>query len=272
MNEPNVSETCRNFRRSKLDRGRWSGIIHSMRRVHVPELQPGPLALDERQSHHLRHVLRLPDGEPVEVFDNAGRQAAAVLRYEPAGRVTLRIDAAIRAAVEGALQITIASAVPKGNRADWMIEKLGELGVSEFVPLVTVRSVVVPEGRNKLQRWERIATEAAKQSRREGVMRIASPMPLEQAVDLLQGIERRWHLSPSPEAAPAWEALRAAGEWPACALLIGPEGGWTDAEQAWLASAGVAPLRLGRTILRIETAAVAAAALLAAAGGVAGGS
>ena len=143
-----------------------------LRRVHTPLLRVGLVELDQAGSRHARDVLRLAVGTEVEVFDDAGAVARGEIEtLEPL--VTVRVDS-IDAGGDGgnAPEITVAAAVPKGDRADWMVEKLSELGVSRFVPLATARSVVLPEGRNKRERWSRIASESAKQSRRRGVMRI----------------------------------------------------------------------------------------------------
>src|SRR5687767_15989799 len=99
-----------------------------------------------------------------------------------AGRTaSVRVGSVDEAGPRG-LDWTIAAAVPKGDRADWMVEKLSELGVEEFIPLASARSVVLPEGRNKRERWVRIATEAAKQSRRGGVMRVGELTPVAEAL------------------------------------------------------------------------------------------
>jgi len=142
------------------------------RRIHVPVLAVGETRLDEAQAHHARDVLRLTQGAEVEVFDDEGRAACGTLLIAP-GAVAVRVEHLDEASAGSSVRLTVASAVPKGERADWMVEKLSELGVAAFVPLATARSVVLPEGRNKRQRWARIATEAAKQSRRAGVMQIA---------------------------------------------------------------------------------------------------
>ena len=161
-------------------------------------------------------------------------------------------------------QWTIVAAVPKGERADWMVEKLCELGTAEFVPLAAARSVVLPEGRNKRERWSRIATEAAKQSRRSGVMRVGELTLDDDALAALAAEPGRvgWYFSTAPDARPAAEAVAALpGNAPVTAF-VGPEGGWTDDELARFGAAGLTAVRLTDTVLRVETAAVAAAALI----------
>ena len=147
------------------------------RRVHVEAVLPGEIVISNPETHHLRDVLRLGDGAAVEVFDDTGRVARAILRF--AGQSAIAHVETFTELSESQRQLIIASAMPKGNRADWMIEKLSELGVHGFVPLVTRRSVVLAEGKNKLERFRRIATEAAKQSHRSGVLQIDAVQSLE---------------------------------------------------------------------------------------------
>ena len=201
-------------------------------------------------------MLRLADGEQVEVFDDAGQVAAGVLRYR--GATVVAIDVAeVTKPVARTFSLTIAAAVPKGERADWMIEKLSELGVDMFVPLGAARSVVLPEGRNKHERWMRIATESAKQSRRMGTMQIGRLTPVNTAIQQLDGAG--WVCSTTGNPAPLNLLRRRPA---ALTVFIGPEGGWTDQELAAFADAAVTFVGLTQTVLRVETAAVAAAAIL----------
>ena len=176
------------------------------------------------------------------------------MRNGSGDRVVVDVESVERRAA--GRSITVASAVPKGDRADWMIEKLSELGVAAFIPLRTARSVVHPEGAGKLDRWNRIAVEAAKQSRRNGVMRIE---PLASLTSLLPKIEPGEGIFFSTGDAPIVGTITAPK---ASTLLIGPEGGWTADEEAAMRSRGLTPASPVPTILRIETAAVLSAGVL----------
>ncbi len=249
----------------KVAPGRMLLIIAGViRRIHVPLVFEGEIRLDPGQARHARDVLRLEAGEVVEVFDDAGAVAQGELIL--AGRdVSVRVDViALRATDTDALEWIIAAAVPKGERSDWMVEKLSELGASAFIPLAAERSVVLPEGRNKRERWTRIATEAAKQSRRIGVMRIGELTPLEEAVAAVSAEKDAvgWHFSTSDDARPVSDISAALPVTRSLTAFIGPEGGWTEAELARFAGANFTPVRLTHTVLRTETAAVAAAAVI----------
>jgi len=146
-----------------------------------------------------------------------------------------------------------------------MVEKLSELGASGFVPMISERSVVSAEGNNKRKRWERLAGEAAKQSRRRGVMKIGEVREVGKFVQELKSAG--WYLTPGEAAkniAAVVAEITREKKIQKLTLLIGPEGGWTGAELRMFDQAGLTGVRMGATILRVETAAVAAAAIVAA--------
>jgi 16S rRNA (uracil1498-N3)-methyltransferase len=232
-------------------------ISRVVRRLHTPRLFVGDVPLDSVQARHARDVLRLAAGTTVEVFDNHGTVATGSLMFLENHETIVRVTE-LRIQADSSSRIIVASAVPKGERADWMIEKLSELGVAKFIPLAAERSVVLPEGRGKFERWGRIATESAKQSRRAGVMAIA---PLMKVDELLATHRNGIVLSTASSSVSIQDALKDSGR--AVVLVIGPEGGWTNRELEKFASAEYQPARITLSILRIETAAVAAAAIAA---------
>lgn len=210
-----------------------------------PELlgDAGTIAIDDGTEHHLRKVLRLRDGETVGVTDGRGRWCLAVAVHDAS---TLRLEATSEIVAEPSAtrSVTVAAAIPKGDRLDWMVQKVTELGVGRLVLLHAERSVVRwrPDRVDRhLARLQRIADEALRQSRR--VVRLTIDAP-QAAVDVLGGFV---------VAEPGGRALARADT----AVAVGPEGGWCDAELA------VAQDRidLGPTILRTETAAVAVSTL-----------
>ena len=203
----------------------------------------GSISIDDDTEHHLRRVLRLRDGESVSVTDGAGRWCLATVILD--GNA-LRLDATTPLVVESTptRTITVAAAMPKGDRLEWMVQKVTELGVDRLVLLHAEHSVVrwkADRVEHQLARLQRIADEALRQSRR--VFRLAIEAPVA-AVDVLGGYV---------VAEPGGRALSAADT----AVAVGPEGGWSDIE---LAQAGDR-IDLGPTILRTETAAVAVSTL-----------
>lgn len=191
--------------------------------------------LSPRESRHAVRALRLEAGDSVTLFDAAGAWRG---RIESAGgRVTVRVLEELPPPILPAVRV--AAAAPKGNRLDWMVEKLAELGVAEFTPVRFVRSVATVE-ENRRRRLERVAVAASKQSGAP-LMRIRP----EREVSEIPG--EALLLDP--------DAGEPVGKGEGI-LLVGPEGGLTDGERKRFERRG----RLGPTILRIETAAVAAAA------------
>ena len=196
-----------------------------------------PAILSPEESRHALRALRLSAGDRVTVFDLQEAWTGEI--ESTAGSVTVRLLEKLRA--PELARVIVAAAAPKGARLDWMIEKLAELGVSEFVPVRFARSVTEP-GEGKRKRLEKIAVAAAKQSGAP-VMKI-SP---EQRVDQLPADA----LLASPGSR---DPAPAGGGW----VVVGPEGGLTAAEESRFSRR----LSLGPTILRTETAAVVAAARL----------
>ena len=196
-----------------------------------------PAVLSPEESRHALKALRLSAGDRVTVFD--AREAWSGEIESTAGKVTIRLLEQLPAPTLP--RVVVAAAAPKGARLDWMIEKLAELGVAEFIPVRFARSVVEP-GEGKRKRIEKIALAAAKQSGAP-VLRIQPEIPVAKLP------------------ADAWLASPGGTERPPTGggcVVIGPEGGLTPEEEARFARR----FSLGPTILRIETAAVVAAARL----------
>ena len=193
--------------------------------------------------HHLTRVLRLRDGEPVTVTDGRGRWRSCRMR---AGG--LEPDGPPEATVMPAPALTVAVAPPKGDRAEWLVQKCTEIGVDRIVLLSAERSVVRWDGERATRhgdRLRRVAAEAAMQSRRVWWPELVGPVA---AGSLL------------PTVAAAEPDGRAIGPGDVT-VAVGPEGGWSTAELAVAAHR----VTLGPHVLRVETAAVVAAALMVAA-------
>lgn len=220
-----------------------------MARFLVPGVRAGAeVELPEAEARHAVRSLRLGPGDRVTLLDGAGAAFEAEIVRVRGRSVVARAAAA--SAAPTAAEIRICSALPKGKRLAWMIQKLSELGVSEFVPVAFRRSVV-RWSPSKAAKLERVAAEAAKQSGRAAVLRLGAEVgPAE------LGGEALYVADPSAERT----LLRSLeGPGPA-AVVIGPEGGIEPAE---LEALGGVRVSLGPTILRVETAAVAAAAVMA---------
>lgn len=195
----------------------------------------GPVLLDDRSAHHIVRVLRLRAGEPVTVTDGAGRWRPTVV----ATAGVLEADGSLEFEARHESEIAIATAIPKGDRVDVLVQKSAEIGVDRVLLLHTERSVVRWTGeraRKHVERLQRIADEATCQSRR--VWRPVVEGPVDATTVLPQAVI----------AEPAGRSLTLRDSL----VAIGPEGGWTDRERALAGDS----IDLGPTILRTETAAI----------------
>ncbi len=216
------------------------------------------MALDEATRRHAR-VLRLAVGDAVVLFDGAGGEADA--RVVEAGE-RLVCDAGPRRAVPGPTQrVVLIYCMPKGNaKLDLAVRGATEVGVAAIHLAVSRRSVARPTAEaflKRLDRLERIAQEASRQSGRAAVPDLLPPAPLAEVAARAPSSARRL------VCAPGGGEISSGGDvaW----VIVGPEGGLSDAELGALEAAGWSRVSLGETILRTETAATVAPALVAAA-------
>ena len=226
--------------------------------------------LSAEESRHLRDVLRLRAGEEVYVFDGEGREFACAVRETGMRGGTVVLEVRGRAeppSPESPLELTLAVALLKGEKFDLVVQKATELGASRVEPVLTARSDVRPrdarDTERRVERWRRLALEAAKQSGRARVPTIDSPQTFERLVarEPREGLQR---LLFSERGGAGLDSLAAeAATRPASVLaLVGPEGGWDDEELALARTQGFALVTLGGRTLRAETAAITVCALL----------
>ncbi|MEY2958189.1 MAG: putative ribosomal small subunit methyltransferase [Actinomycetota bacterium] len=207
--------------------------------AHVIVDDVGAPSLDDDDRHHLARVLRLADGSMVSVTD--GRGGWRMCRFEGGGVVPITETVVEEAR---AVPVTVAVAIPKQDRPEWIVQKLTELGVDRVVFLQADRSVVrwdTERSSRHLAKLQRVAREASRQSRRVWLPSIEGPVG-------------------TPSFLPSAVVAHPDGmpdDGSASTIAVGPEGGWTDREVEM--AAGV--VSLGSTILRVETAALAAAVL-----------
>jgi 16S rRNA (uracil1498-N3)-methyltransferase len=159
--------------------------------------------------------------------------------------------------------VILCAAIVKFDHFEWMIEKATELGAARIVPVVAARTEkgLDRAAHKRLERWRRIGMEASQQSRRAHLPEVSEPVNLTEALAI--SATHRYALDENPAAPPLAAALpprRNPGD--SVALLIGPEGGWTEEEREEFTSAGWRPVSLGPLILRAETAAIAALAVI----------
>lgn len=213
-------------------------------------LSLGPVEMTGPEARHLATVCRLRAGDVLCLFNGDGREYPARVEATSKKSVLLEITGVLSPERELPYALEIAAPLPKGDRAQFLVEKLTELGVTSFVPLLCQRAVIHPR-EGKIDKLERYVIEASKQCGRNMLMRIAKPVEWLTYCGNGQAGELRMVAHPSA-AEVHWPV--APGTPIRCA--VGPEGGFTDAEVAAAAAHGWRPVGLGPRILRIETAAM----------------
>jgi 16S rRNA (uracil1498-N3)-methyltransferase len=219
-------------------------------------------ALTGEHAEHLIRVLRVRVGQEFDVV--VGSDPPEIRHARVAKIENARVEFALEEQVPSphtSPGITLLLSIFKFDRMEWAIEKAVELGVSTIVPVIATRTQkhLATAATKRVERWRRIAQQAAEQSRREEIPEVSLPVTLKRAIEtakagiVLAESEAELSLRECLEAGPAQEAL---------ALAIGPEGGWMSEELRYFADAGWQKASLGPNILRAETAAIAALSIV----------
>lgn len=221
-------------------------------------LQTGQkLELDDGSAHYLRTVLRLKKGANIRVFNSNGGEFSAQVCEVHRKRVVLNIGQWHDGSVESKLAIHFGLAISRGDRMDFAIQKAVELGVTSITPLFSERCVVqlnVNKQQQRLQHWQKIAQHAAEQSHRTIVPELPKIDTLTQWLGQQQGLS----VFLDPYADTVLTELQPENN--RITLLSGPEGGFSVQERELAIGAGFTPIKLGKRVLRAETAALAALA------------
>jgi 16S rRNA (uracil1498-N3)-methyltransferase len=233
--------------------------------ISTSDIEGDRVRLSREQSHQVSHVLRLAPGDTIVVLDNSGTEynvtLTAVGRTETVGQVTSKRQAP----GEPTAEVILFQSLLAREKFEWVLQKGTEVGVTQFVPVLTERSLVRTKTieDNKLDRWQRILTEAAEQSHRGRIPQLEPIIPFDKAVLRMADFDRSLIAAPSDGAATLHNALQGIPRSPASvAVMIGPEGGFTEEEVALACEKGAVRVGLGPRILRTETAAVVACALV----------
>lgn len=200
-------------------------------------------------------MLRKHSGDRVVVVDSAARAFAASLVLD-GGKVAARLEHRLPSATQSRLILTLAQAVPKGQKLDFVVEKATELGLARLVPLHTSRSIgqVSP---GKLDRWRKLARSAAQQSGRDSIPEIDAPVTFDAFVGRISGFDAAlfaWELATQPLREALRETISPLGPSSNVVAIVGPEGGFSHAEAEAAIRAGARAVSLGPRILRTETA------------------
>ncbi|MDT8389475.1 MAG: 16S rRNA (uracil(1498)-N(3))-methyltransferase [Lentisphaeria bacterium] len=229
-----------------------------MHRIYIPDgrFEAETVALNREESRQLRSVLRAEPGLPVELFNGRGETRSGQVTEVSKSQISVAAAQAVSHPRPGC-GITLVQCLVKGKRMDWIVEKAVELGVGRIAPVISDRTIVRlndKEAAARLERWERIVVEAARQCQTPWLPLFS---PVQSLRSALTAVECEWKSVATLTAEHATPlGKRLTGRPASAAILIGPEGDLSSDEVAAALSEGWAPVSLGATVLRAETAAL----------------
>ena len=236
--------------------------------LHHPIIE-GIAIIDGAELHHIRDVMRLREGSAVALLAPGNLEHLARIERFEDNRAIVRIEKTVPA--DETPPLILATAIIKGPRMDFLVEKAAELGVTELWPILCARSVVRAPGVERIGRWRRLALAAAKQSFAPAALELHDPAPF---ADLIESLAKDRLAGGAPHPAPLKVICTMGAETFASAvrrtkprgivIACGPEGDFTDSELEVAKGAGFIAAGLGNNRLRSETAAIAAVSVAAA--------
>jgi 16S rRNA (uracil1498-N3)-methyltransferase len=213
---------------------------------------------------HIKKVLRAKCGDPLTVCDGKGKDFEVEIIELGTDYILTSIISSESSKTEPPIDITLFQGIPKSDKMDLIIQKSVELGVNRVVPVITERTVIkigsTSDGDNKRARWQRIAIEAAKQCNRGVIPCVEAPMSFDRSVELAK-VSQVCIIPYEKEEKNSIKNYIFEGA-KSVAIMIGPEGGFTEEEIIKATSGGVKPVTLGPRILRTETAGIAVISIL----------
>jgi len=232
------------------------------RRFFVDEVRAGRAEVRGDEAHHLAKVLRIEPGQKFEISDNCNVFLAEV---EKVGKDLVSFQMLEQLApAQAMVRITLVASLIRFERFEWLLEKATELGVEKVVPAQAARSEKGLDiaAEKRVTRWRKIVREASEQSRRDRLPEVEGPVPLPKALSI--DADFKYVLDEEAGANPLAAALPdARTAHNRVAMMVGPEGGWTERERVAMVEKGWLPVGIGGAILRTETAAIAGIAVIA---------
>ncbi len=231
-----------------------------MHRFFIPQLFNEEMSITGVDAKHISKVLLMQPGDKLQIVSDDGVSAVAEISGITENAVSVRILEKLAESHEPAVKITLAQGLAKGEKMDFIIQKAVELGACSIVPVAMEHSVVRLDGAKadkKVERWQKIAEAAAKQSKRDIIPQVQDVQSVQ---DMLanNNCTHKIIAYECEDQTSLKKALRAAAGLEELLLIIGPEGGISEAELGMARAAGAVPVSLGRRILRAETAGIVA--------------
>lgn len=217
------------------------------------------------QARQIRTVLRLRAGDSISVLDGSGACHAARIGAVTRNEVIAGITGSVEMETEPSVRLTLAQALPKGDKIDLVVQKATELGASEIVVYTSERTVPEPAAEkiaHRLARWGSIAREAAEQSFRATIPAVTGIIDFPEMLRRAASYDHVLVAWEEERAHPLRNSLAGLSSGSQVAFIVGPEGGFSESEIRAAREAGATPVSLGRRMLRSETAAIAGCAII----------
>ncbi|MCL2484478.1 MAG: 16S rRNA (uracil(1498)-N(3))-methyltransferase [Endomicrobia bacterium] len=230
--------------------------------VKPENIKNGLFSIDGEQVHYLSDVRRFKTGDELMIFDGLGNSYKTVLTSADKKHMTGKIISFSYQMPE--FIVNLYTAIPKGDRFEWLIEKCGELGISNIIPINTKRSVITSFSENKSERFEKISVAASSQCGRNDIMKIEKILDFHAACQKAAKDENFITILPWESASgnSVADIFSKNTKYKGANIFIGPEGGFETDEVDYAVNLGIKTVTLGNNILRVETAALAASVLV----------
>ena len=225
--------------------------------VKTEQIKQEQITLDARQLHYLLRVVRLGNGDRFLALDGVGNCWLAEIDNDAA-----RIIEAVEIKTELPVSLSLITALPKGSGYEQILRCCTELGVSNFIPVISDRTIIKPKP-NKVERWRKIVIEAAEQSERQIVPDVSEPIKFSQAIARHEENHHKYICVARGNIPTLWQGISKQTH-SGITIATGCEGGWTDNEVQQAISCDFQPVSLGKRILRAITAPIVVSSLVAA--------
>jgi len=229
--------------------------------VDPDNIQNEHLIITDKEVHHLIRVKRRKIGDIIWTVDGRGGAYETELIHISKSRAEGRILRSRRRMGEPIAEMTLAQAIIKGDRFDWMIEKCVEIGIQRIIPMISEKTIV-KAGSGKIHRWKRVALGAMKQCGRSVLPDISEPRSFKQVCALGADCQVRLIAHPGPESQPIHLSKPENHRIPKAICMVGPEGGFSSPEVDLAVDNGYTPVTLGNRRLRAETAGILLSAIV----------
>ncbi len=240
-----------------------------MNRIYIPSaniINNTALLTEQEQLHHLKNVLRVEPGDKYAVFDDSRSQYTAEVTEVKTNAIKFRLSNKFKLSQTTEINLTVVCAIPKKSKMEDIIDRLTQLGVARIIPLESERVIVKLDSDKKntrLQKWQKVALNASQQSQRDVLPIIDPIMKFKEVLGIAGSFDLKLIPTLPGKRQTIKDVLAKCQSKPKTIIvLIGPEGDFTPNEIESAIKAGFVPLSLGKTVLRVETAAIAVASFI----------